>query len=99
MRPLSPEQWPAISALLDEALALPASERDTWLESLSGERAVLRQTLRELLMQSAVIETGQGVSVTTPVNLDPTRRTSRAKLAVRGARAVSRVAVACEATS
>ena len=41
---------PALRTLLDEALALPAAERTTWLESLAGERAQLKDTLRELLV-------------------------------------------------
>ncbi len=55
---LSPETWPAVSALLDEALALPVEERDTWLQSLDGERAALKDTLRELLSRAEGVETG-----------------------------------------
>lgn len=50
-------RWPEISALLDEALALPAAERPRWLESLSDDRAGLRETLRELLAAQAGAET------------------------------------------
>lgn len=49
--------WPAISALLDEALNLPASEHTTWLENLAGERAAHREALRSLLRQRHGIET------------------------------------------
>jgi serine/threonine-protein kinase len=57
MSVLTPESWPVISALLDEALALPAGERDTWLQSLDGERAALKGTLRELLSRADGVET------------------------------------------
>jgi len=45
VRPLSPfaAEWLAISALLDEALGLPASEHATWLASQVGERAAHRE--------------------------------------------------------
>ena len=59
MTPLSPfaAEWPALSALLDEALSLPASEHATWLDSLAGERAVHRQALRSLLAHRPGVET------------------------------------------
>lgn len=41
--------WPAVSELLDEALALPAAELDTWLDSLAGERLAYKDELRTLL--------------------------------------------------
>jgi len=50
-------QWPAISALLDEALSLPASEHATWLNGLAGERAVHRESLRTLLAHRRDVET------------------------------------------
>jgi serine/threonine protein kinase len=49
--------WPAISALLDEALDLPPSEHTTWLDSLAGEHAAHRDLLRSLLKQRHGIET------------------------------------------
>jgi serine/threonine-protein kinase len=55
---ITPATWPAVSALLDEALALAPEERDTWLQSLDGERAGHRETLRFLLSQTAAVETG-----------------------------------------
>ena len=62
MTPLQPKDlarhWPAISALLDEALALPAAERAHWLESLPGEQLELKDSLRLMLAQQARIETG-----------------------------------------
>ncbi|MCE4557904.1 protein kinase domain-containing protein [Roseateles cellulosilyticus] len=52
------DQWPAISALLDEALALPVAEQGVWLDSLVGERAAHRQALSLLLRYRSGIETG-----------------------------------------
>jgi eukaryotic-like serine/threonine-protein kinase len=49
--------WPLLSALLDEALALPASERSAWLTALTGERAALRETLARLLAAAPGIAT------------------------------------------
>jgi serine/threonine-protein kinase len=54
---ISPQTWPALSALLDEALALPVQERATWVESLQGEHAALKDTLRELLARADGVET------------------------------------------
>ncbi len=51
-------RWPAINALLDEALALPASQRDQWLSQLGGERAALRDTVARLLAAQARADTG-----------------------------------------
>ncbi len=58
MSAVTPESWPVISALLDEALSLPVEQRDTWLESLDGERAALKDTLRKLLSRADGVETG-----------------------------------------
>ncbi|MFX1681896.1 protein kinase [Mitsuaria sp. CC2] len=49
--------WPAISALLDEALNLSPTARKAWLEGLIGEHAVHRETLRTLLAHQAEVET------------------------------------------
>ncbi|MEO6277228.1 serine/threonine-protein kinase [Roseateles sp.] len=49
--------WPAISALLDEALKLPTAEHTTWLDSLAGEHALYRDSLRLLLKHRHGIET------------------------------------------
>ncbi|MFO0433309.1 MAG: protein kinase domain-containing protein [bacterium] len=57
MADATPESWPAISALLDEALALPAEARDKFVQSLEGERAQHRETLRSLLANAAGVET------------------------------------------
>ncbi len=60
MKPLQDlaERWPQIDALLDEALALPAPERERWLAALSGEHAALRDTVAQLLQAHAQAETG-----------------------------------------
>lgn len=44
-----PTQWPLLSRLLDEVLALPPEERDAWLKSLRGDSAALRPKLEKLL--------------------------------------------------
>ncbi|WP_431103218.1 protein kinase domain-containing protein [Roseateles noduli] len=49
--------WPAISALLDEALNLSPTARKAWLEGLIGEHAVHREALRALLAHQAEVET------------------------------------------
>ena len=51
--------WPALSALLDEALALPAGERSAWLAALPGERSALRETLARLLEVAPGVETDE----------------------------------------
>ena len=59
MTPLSRFEgdWPAISALLDEALNLSRPAREAWLEGLIGEHAVHREALRALLAHQAEVET------------------------------------------
>jgi len=59
MTPLSQFEahWPAISALLDEALNLAAPERASWIEGLVGDRGVHRDALRALLAHQAQVET------------------------------------------
>ena len=61
--------WPEISALLDEALALPAAERERWIESAPIEPAELRDTLRRLLRAQAHVETGDFLA--TVAKLEP----------------------------
>ncbi len=73
---MTPEHWSALSALLDEALEVPVSERSSWLESLQGKPDALKKELRELLSHSSSIETSDflntlpkfdaGASVLTP---------------------------------
>jgi serine/threonine protein kinase len=56
-RPIDPATWPALSVLLDEALALPDTERGPFVQSLAGERAAHRDTLQWLLAQAHGVET------------------------------------------
>ena len=50
-------RWTEISALLDEALALPAAQRAAWLEHWAAKRSV-EDELRSLLATHAGVETG-----------------------------------------
>jgi len=52
------EQWKVLSSLLDEALALPESERERWLEELAAGNAVLAPVLRAMFAQQSGVETG-----------------------------------------
>ena len=49
--------WPAINALLDEALGLPASAHAAWLDGLTGDHATHREALRTLLGYRSSVET------------------------------------------
>jgi hypothetical protein len=49
--------WPVLSQLLDEVLALPPADREGWLRALPAEHWPLRETLRRLLEVQAGIET------------------------------------------
>ena len=53
--PIEVRRWPAISALLDDALALPAAQRIAWLQALPDDAD--RVTLRRLLADHAKVET------------------------------------------
>jgi len=52
---VSPQELREISVLLDEALALPAAQRNGWIDALPGEAARLAPALRSLLQHA-----GQG---------------------------------------
>jgi eukaryotic-like serine/threonine-protein kinase len=67
---LSPH-WPEISALLDEALALPPQERPAWLASLAGAHAGFRDSLRALLAVQASVETGSFMDTLPKVGAAP----------------------------
>ena len=54
---IGPEALRRLSALLDTALELPESERDSWLGQLTGDDTPLAPTLRELLARQASRET------------------------------------------
>jgi eukaryotic-like serine/threonine-protein kinase len=49
MQPEILAQWPVISRLLDEALALDESAQRAWLDALPGEHAALRPVIERLL--------------------------------------------------
>lgn len=51
--PCPPELWPDFSRLLDEALALPAAERERWLNELPAAHEALIPYLRTVLKQQA----------------------------------------------
>lgn len=50
-------EWPVISALFDQALDLPASERARFLAALPANQSVYSQTLARLLADHAEVET------------------------------------------
>ena len=54
---VGPEALRRLSELLDTALELPESERDTWFAGLQGDDAALAPTLRDLLARQAFNET------------------------------------------
>ena len=49
----SPEEWAALSRLLDQALDLPDAERAPWIENLGPEHDAIRPRLRRLLSETA----------------------------------------------
>ncbi|MGO8856481.1 MAG: protein kinase domain-containing protein [Steroidobacteraceae bacterium] len=51
--PCPPELWPAFSALLDEALDLPESDRPKWLASLGAEHAAVRPWVVKVISSNA----------------------------------------------
>jgi eukaryotic-like serine/threonine-protein kinase len=55
---IDPAQWSALSRLLDEALDVPISRLDHWLDSLPASDAPHKSKLRQLLKQRAAAETG-----------------------------------------
>lgn len=57
MLPEVSANWPVLSQLLDEVLALPPADREGWLRALPVEHWPLRETLRRLLEVQAGIET------------------------------------------
>ena len=55
---LERDEWARVLGHLDGALELPAAARDGWLDALALEPPRLKQALRSLLADRAVIETG-----------------------------------------
>src|SRR5512146_750067 len=58
---LAAEQWRSLSQLLDQALALPESERLGWVATLGAEHASVRPLLAELFAHPSAIETADVV--------------------------------------
>ncbi len=54
---IHPPDWPAISALFDEALDLPAQLRSRWLDELPDSQRTHRPTLELLLANHARVQT------------------------------------------
>ncbi len=84
------EDWPALSALLDDALALPPDERDAWLAGLDDRpglpsiSAQHRETLRVLLATQAEIETGDFLAALPPLPPEPPPHAGAAPGAIVG---------------
>ncbi len=55
---ITPEQWPVLSRLLDEALDLPQHAHAQWLAQLAPANLPLQPLLRDLLARHAADETG-----------------------------------------
>ena len=75
---IDPVQWPALSRLLDQALEVPCGALEQWLATLSPGDAVHRSSLRELLRQRAVIETGEFLATLPKVTVAPATAISTA---------------------
>ncbi|MDI4631425.1 protein kinase [Pelomonas sp. V22] len=54
--PCPPQRWSRFSELLDQAMALPASQRSGWLDTLGSADADLLQPLRQVLVGLAAVE-------------------------------------------
>jgi eukaryotic-like serine/threonine-protein kinase len=64
-------RWPAISALLDQALELPAAQRAAWLDQLDAEHAAFENELRSLLARHGGVETGDFLGTLPRFQLTP----------------------------
>jgi serine/threonine-protein kinase len=56
MRTLDPDRWRALSPHLDDALEMPAAERESWLAALRAREPALAADLQMLLAQHAVLD-------------------------------------------
>jgi tetratricopeptide (TPR) repeat protein/predicted Ser/Thr protein kinase len=56
MQKLTPEEWRKVFELLDQALDVPAVERDAWLAALDGDAAPLKDALIDLLQKHTTHE-------------------------------------------
>jgi serine/threonine-protein kinase len=63
--------WPTISALLDEALALPVDAQAAWLDALSDAHARLRPSLQRLLAAHGDVSAGSFLAGTPQLPLLP----------------------------
>ena len=54
---LASAEWRSLSALLDEALALPEADRISWVGTLGAEHEPFKALLREVLDRPALVET------------------------------------------
>ena len=59
--------WPAISALLDEALALPAADRGAWLEARTDVAPTRRSAVRQILSRQADVESDDFMGTLPPL--------------------------------
>lgn len=72
----SKEDWPTVSALLDQALTLAPAERETWLEQLPADRQRFKDVIRALLASgsaaASLLDTLPGLDVAAmPSELSP----------------------------
>jgi serine/threonine-protein kinase len=65
---LAPD-WPEISRVLDDALAMPAGERASWLAGQTALTEPVRQAVQRLLAVQADIETGDFLGTLPPLGL------------------------------
>ena len=56
MNPISAQNWIAMSSLIDDAMELPLSERDEWLQRLTIERPEMATAVRSFLQAQAQLE-------------------------------------------
>jgi len=84
-------QWPAISALLDEALSLPATERADWLAGLADERAAHREAVAELLARQGEIESHDFLGTLPQLDLGAPASTLAAGSQVGGYRLIEEI--------
>jgi serine/threonine-protein kinase len=54
---ITPDQWPTLSSLLDEAFDLPPAAHDQWLAQLAPAHLPFLPVLRDLLAKHAAVET------------------------------------------
>jgi len=59
--------WPAISALLDEALALPAAARSAWLEARTDVDPTRRSAVEQILSRQADVESDDFLGTLPPL--------------------------------